>query len=272
VTAQESFDGAKELDESVLTGHTAWALAQAWFESGRAGEAADLLLAWTGGEELRVIPGGWRAAGLELLTRALLAAGRRAEAERAATAAVACANIVGLPMAGALGRLAEAALDLDAGATASAAKRALDAIAALEEVGDAYHASRARMLAGRAFAQAGEAAEAAEQFERAATAFDSFGADRYRAEAEQELRKLGRRIHRRTAHGTGDGALAALTERELQLARLVVDRKTNPQIAGELFLSPKTVETHLRNIFRKLGVANRVELARAVERTDRAAS
>jgi DNA-binding NarL/FixJ family response regulator len=60
--------------------------------------------------------------------------------------------------------------------------------------------------------------------------------------------------------------------RELQLARLVVDQKTNSQIAAELFLSLKTVETHLRNIFRKLGVANRVELARAVEQADRAES
>jgi ATP/maltotriose-dependent transcriptional regulator MalT len=47
-------------------------------------------------------------------------------------------------------------------------------------------------------------------------------------------------------------------------------RKTNPQIAAELFLSQKTVETHLRHIFRKLGVSSRVELARAVERADRA--
>ena len=53
------------------------------------------------------------------------------------------------------------------------------------------------------------------------------------------------------------------------MARLVVDRKTNPQIAAELFLSQKTVETHLRNIFRKVGVSSRVELARAVERADR---
>jgi DNA-binding CsgD family transcriptional regulator len=64
----------------------------------------------------------------------------------------------------------------------------------------------------------------------------------------------------------------SMTEREAQVARLVVDRKTNPEIAAELFLSQKTVETHLRNIFRKLGVASRVELARAVERADRAVS
>ena len=61
-----------------------------------------------------------------------------------------------------------------------------------------------------------------------------------------------------------------LSERELQVARLVVDRKTNPEIAAELFLSLKTVESHLRNIFRKLDVQSRVELARVVERADRA--
>jgi DNA-binding NarL/FixJ family response regulator len=53
------------------------------------------------------------------------------------------------------------------------------------------------------------------------------------------------------------------------VARLVVDRKTNGEIAAELFLSPKTVEAHLRNIFNKMGVATRVSLARAVERADR---
>ena len=55
---------------------------------------------------------------------------------------------------------------------------------------------------------------------------------------------------------SADDGLSSLTERELELARLVVDRKTNPQIAAELFLSQKTVETHLRNMFRKVGVAN----------------
>ena len=63
--------------------------------------------------------------------------------------------------------------------------------------------------------------------------------------------------------------MESLTERELQVARLVVDRKTNAQIAAELFLSKKTVETHLRNIFHKTDVSSRVELARAIERADR---
>ena len=62
--------------------------------------------------------------------------------------------------------------------------------------------------------------------------------------------------------------MASLTERERQVARLVVDRNTNPEIAAELFLSPKTVETHIRHMFRKLDVDSRVGIARAVERAD----
>ena len=53
------------------------------------------------------------------------------------------------------------------------------------------------------------------------------------------------------------------------MTRLVVDRKTNPQIAAELFLSQKTVETHLRNIFHKMDVNSRVQLAREIERAAR---
>jgi DNA-binding NarL/FixJ family response regulator len=109
------------------------------------------------------------------------------------------------------------------------------------------------------------------ELKHAASELQACGALRYRGAAERELRGLGHRIHHRTRPGKIDATgVEALTGRELQVARLVVDRRTNPEIAEALFLSPKTVETHMRNIFRKLDVSSRVEVARTVERADRA--
>jgi DNA-binding CsgD family transcriptional regulator len=61
----------------------------------------------------------------------------------------------------------------------------------------------------------------------------------------------------------------SLTRREREIAQRIVERRTNRQIAEELFLSPKTVETHIRNIFAKLGAGSRVEVAQIVERAER---
>jgi len=111
------------------------------------------------------------------------------------------------------------------------------------------------------------------ELQRAAAALGACGAWRYRQSAERELGKLGHRPDRRTRPGTANGAgIKSLTGRELQVAWLVVDRKTNPQIAAELFLSQKTIETHLHNIFHKMGVTTRTALVRAVERAGGAAS
>ena len=105
---------------------------------------------------------------------------------------------------------------------------------------------------------------------RAADEHHACGAVRYRNSAELELGKLGQRPYRRTRPGSANGSgIESLTERELEIARLVVDRRTNPEIAAALFLGQKTVETHLRNIFNKTGMPSRVALARAMERTDR---
>jgi ATP/maltotriose-dependent transcriptional regulator MalT len=269
-TAKEAFELAQQLDPGPVPAHAAIALAYACLETGHAERSAELLVEFAGGNELRLIGGGWRARYLELLTRSFLAAGRRDEARHAAAAARACAEAVGLPMAGAMADLAAAALDLDSGQPSSAAERALGAAAALEEVGNVFDAAMSRLLAGRALAEAVDRDRAVAELELAAAAFESFGSHRYRLQAERELRKLGRSIYRRTRPGKSDGSgVDSLTERELQIARLVLDRKTNPQIAAELFLSSKTIETHLRNTFRKLGVASRVEVARAVERADR---
>jgi DNA-binding NarL/FixJ family response regulator len=126
------------------------------------------------------------------------------------------------------------------------------------------------MLAGRALAQAGERGRAVDELERAAAELAACGASWHCATAERELGRLGRRPYRRTRPGQADGTgLDLLTGRELEVARLVADRKTNPQIAAALFLSQKTVETHMRNLFHKLSVSSRVEVARAVEQAER---
>jgi DNA-binding NarL/FixJ family response regulator len=176
---------------------------------------------------------------------------------------------VQLPLAAAWADRAAAAVALHSADTAHAIERALASVDAAGEVGAPIDAALSHILAGRALAQAGEIDRAVAELQRAAAAFEACGALRYRDSAERELGKLGHRPHRRTHAGNSDGTrIESLTERELQVARLVVDRKTNPEIASELFLSQKTVETHLRNIFRKIDVSTRVELARVVEHAD----
>jgi len=265
-TGEESVELAKaNMEPGIFSIATAATLAAALLEADQADRSVDLLP--NGGEELRVIGGGWRARFLEMHTRALLATGRRADAARAAAATQACADMVSLPTATGMASLATAAVALDAGEPTTAVERALAAAAAFESAEALWDAARARELAGRALAQAGDPDRATREFELAATAFDSFGALRYRDQAERELGKLGHRIHRRTRPGNADGSgIETLTARELQVANLVVDRRTNPEIAAQLYLSNKTVESHLRNIFRKLNVTSRVELARTVER------
>ena len=86
---------------------------------------------------------------------------------------------------------------------------------------------------------------------------------RRRDEAVRELRKLGHRVVRAARDGT-DGPLGPLTAREREIALLVADGRTNREVAEQLVLSAKTIEAHLRNIYAKLGVRSRVELARRV--------
>jgi DNA-binding NarL/FixJ family response regulator len=71
----------------------------------------------------------------------------------------------------------------------------------------------------------------------------------------------------RQRRGVRDGALGRLSGREREIAELVALGRTNREIAGELFLSQKTVEGHLTNVFSKLGVSTRAAVAGVVGRS-----
>jgi DNA-binding NarL/FixJ family response regulator len=270
--AQESVNVTRDLDDRLVSTYARWALGSALLETGEPGRAIEVLVTAAEGEDLAHIPEPWRAHYFELLTRSWLAFGRPLQAEETAIRAAATAERLGLPAATAMAHRAAAAVALASGDPTTAGDRALAAAAGADQAGARVDAARARTLAGQALAAAGEQERAIAELERAARELGACGARRYRDEAEHELRKLGRRFARRTRtrkpHGKG---LETLTERELEVARLVVDRRTNPEIASALFLSEKTVETHMHNIFRKLDVSSRADVARTVERADRAA-
>ena len=157
---------------------------------------------------------------------------------------------------------AHAALLLATGEPGQAAERALAAAAAATQIGARIDAARARTLAGRALVAAGERAAAGDELHEAAAQLDLCGAHSYRDEAERLLRRLGRRFRR--AIDTPTAAVATLTRRELEVAELVAQGMTSREIAQALFLGEKTVETHLRHIFGKLGVTSRASVTRAI--------
>jgi DNA-binding NarL/FixJ family response regulator len=263
---EESIALTRELDASnVVTSWAHLALGLALVESGEHARGLEVALPPAGGASLPVLPGAWRAYFLDRFMLAWLALGRRAEAERAAAEARALADATGLSSVEAAALRAAARLALDAGDAHTAAELGLASAEIAESVGAPLGNALSRLFAGRALAAAGEAERAVTELTQAAYIFGSCGSVRYRDEAERELGRLGRRRARRT----GGSGFESLTERELEVARLIVDRRTNPQIAAALFLSQKTVETHIRNLFQKLGVSSRVDVARLVERADR---
>jgi DNA-binding CsgD family transcriptional regulator len=161
---------------------------------------------------------------------------------------------------------AEALLALERGDWPAAAAGAESAAAVAARAGGVVHAARMRTLAGAARARAGERDAAVALLRDAERELAELGAERLRAEAARELRRLGVRVAARQRRGTAGAGLAALSGRETEIAELVAEGRTNREIAGALFVSDKTVEGHLRNVFAKLGVSSRAEVAEAVGR------
>jgi DNA-binding NarL/FixJ family response regulator/tetratricopeptide (TPR) repeat protein len=249
-------------------GGPGWLLAAARFESGDV-ESAREEMRTLGSDELEHKIPVERCFDWETMALAELALGRPEVAEGYARRAEENAERLGLKVPLACAGRARAAVLLAAGKASEAASVAAESAEAAASVGALLQAAFSRGLTGRALAAAGERAEAVEALKEAEREADRCGSVRFRDEMRRELRKLGARAEVRGPATAEDAGIASLTKRELEIAELITDRLTNPQIAGRLFLSKKTVESHIRNLFVKLGASSRVEVARIVERDRR---
>jgi len=131
-----------------------------------------------------------------------------------------------------------------------------------EEVGAAREELWVRLDVGECLASSDRQRGIATLHTVAATA-GALGSGSARERAEQSLRALGVRTWRRT-RATRDEYASRLSDREREILRLVAEGASNPEIASSVFLSRKTVERHISNILRKVGVRNRTELVAAV--------
>jgi DNA-binding CsgD family transcriptional regulator len=134
-----------------------------------------------------------------------------------------------------------------------------EAVARLGRTRVLPHLARAHLLYGEWLRREKRKTDARAQLRTAREMFAAMGADAFTRRAERELAATGERIRRRDVRPVVD-----LTAQEAQIARLVADGRSNPEIAGELFISPRTVEYHLHKIFAKLDITARGQLARAL--------
>jgi DNA-binding CsgD family transcriptional regulator len=122
-------------------------------------------------------------------------------------------------------------------------------------------AERAQILhrAGVALAAAGERELAVERHAEAYRVARKLAARPLAGRAASAIEELGESVEQRLGRVAADGEGSPLTRRELEVVRLVADGRTNREIAEELFLSPRTVDMHVRNILSKLDCRSRVE-------------
>ena len=125
-----------------------------------------------------------------------------------------------------------------------------DALAPIEQ-------GRTALLYGEWLRRQRRRIDARRQLRAALELFEGLGAAPWEARARAELRASGE-----TARKRDPSTRDQLTPQELQIARLVAAGKTNPDIAAQLFLSPRTIDYHLRKVFAKLDIASRAQLAK----------
>lgn len=220
-------------------------------------EACRQLLAEQGVSD-RAIP--WRctasAAALALGDRALAIAYASEELARATR--IGAARTYGMAL-----RCFGVAQGVEGGGLASLER----AVAVLGESPSRLEFARALVDLGALWRRAGRRAEAVDRLRQGLEMAEALGAKAIAARAQEELRAAGSRPRRTARYGLG-----SLTPSELRVAELAVLGLMNRQIAGELSVSVKAVEFHLRHVFEKLGISSRKELAASLSVAGRPAS
>ncbi|WP_046014993.1 ATP-binding protein [Microbacterium sp. SA39] len=130
-----------------------------------------------------------------------------------------------------------------------------EALERLRASGMNGHLARTHLVFGEWLRREGRRQDAREQLRIAHDSLASMGAEAFAARAARELRATGENPRKRSAHPAG-----SLTAHELQIARLVATGATSKEVGAQLFLSPRTIEAHLRSIFPKLGITSRRQL------------
>jgi DNA-binding CsgD family transcriptional regulator len=121
------------------------------------------------------------------------------------------------------------------------------------------HLARAHLLYGEWLRRENRRVDARAQLRAAHDLFETIGMEAFAERARGELLATGERVRKRDAETRDE-----LTPQERQIARFARDGLSNPEIGAQLFLSPRTVEWHLRKVFAKLGIHSRHQLASAL--------
>src|SRR4029450_7877302 len=117
--------------------------------------------------------------------------------------------------------------------------------------------ARTRLLYGEWLRRGGRRVDAPAQARPAHGAPRAMGVQAFADRARRELAATGETVRKRTVE-----TYSQLTAQEAHIARLAAEGHTNPEIAAALYISPRTVEWHLRKVFTKLGVTSRRQLRR----------